>query len=76
MAEPTWRDVWSPFRVAWVDETAHCLAEQQSAATAGERPRWNEMDSVQQDNLAENIARIFLAQDQAMHELAKRGIPF
>jgi hypothetical protein len=76
MTEASWRDDWPPFRVALVDETARCLAEQQSTATAGQRPRWAELTSVQQNNLAENIAGILLAQDQAMHNLAERGLPF
>ncbi|WP_130176565.1 hypothetical protein [Cryobacterium sp. SO1] len=76
MTEASWRDDWPPFRVALVDETARCLAEQQSTATAGQRPRWAELSSVQQNNLAENIAGIFLAQDQALHNLVERGLPF
>ncbi|MDY7528121.1 MULTISPECIES: hypothetical protein [unclassified Cryobacterium] len=76
MAETSWRDYWPPFRVALVDETARCLADQQSTATAGQRPRWADISSVQQNNLTENIAGVFVAQDQAMHNLAERGLPF
>ncbi|TFD30374.1 hypothetical protein E3T40_15385 [Cryobacterium sp. TMT1-19] len=74
MSAANWREVWPLYRVKLVDETARCLAEQQSAATSGQRPRWEELTGVQQKNLAENIAGIFLAQDQAMHNLVERGL--
>ena len=74
MSAANWREAWPLFRVNLVDETARCLAEQQSAATCGQRPRWEGLTNEQQDNLAENIAGIFLAQDQAMHNLIERGL--
>lgn len=74
MTEATWRNEWPVFRVNLVEETARCLADQQSAATAGQRPRWEALTSEQQHNLVENIAGIFLAQDQAMHNLDRRGL--
>ena len=74
MTEAAWRTEWSAFRVSLVDETARCLADQQSAATGGQRPRWDALTAGQQDNLAGNIAGIFHAQDQAMHNLLKRGV--
>ncbi|ANP73016.1 hypothetical protein [Cryobacterium arcticum] len=75
MNERSWRDLWPPFRVALVEETARCLADQQSAATGGERPRWEELTALGQRDLTDNIAGIFLAQDQAMHNLMERGLP-
>ena len=73
MTTATWRDEWSPFRVKLIDETAQCLADQQSAATGGQRPRWGALTHDQQANMEENIARIFLAMDQAMQNLDDRG---
>nr|WP_104178711.1 hypothetical protein [Cryobacterium sp. Y50] len=73
MTTATWRDEWSPFRVKLIDETAGCLADQQSAVTGGERPRWGALTHDQQENIVENIAGIFLAMDQAMQNLADRG---
>ena len=74
MSEANWRDGWPVFRVNLVGETARCLADQQAAATGGRRPRWDALTSAQQSNLAENIAGIFLAQDQAMDNLTMRGL--
>jgi hypothetical protein len=74
MSDANWRDEWPLFRVNLVDETARCLADQQSAATGGQRPRWEALTSVQQNNLAESIAGLFRAQDQAMGNLARRGL--
>jgi hypothetical protein len=74
MSAANWRDVWPVFRVNLVDETARCLADRQSAATGGERPLWEALTSQQRDDLADNIAGIFLAQDQAMTNLVERGL--
>jgi len=73
MSTSIWREEWPTFRVNLVDETARCLANQQAAATGGQRPDWVSLTSEQQENLAENIMRIFVAQDQAMGNLLKRG---
>ena len=69
VSETTWRDEWSVFRVNLIDETARCLADQQSAATGGKQPRWDALTSAEQDNLVEGTAAVFLAMDQAMHNL-------
>ncbi len=74
MNEESWREVWPTFRVNLVNETARCLADQESAATGGQRSRWDDFSSAQQDNLVENIARIFIAQDQAMENIIERGL--
>ena len=77
MPESTWRDEWSVFRVDLVTETARCLADQQSRLTDGQRPRWERLTNEQRINMAENIAGIFIAQGQALHNLlaaAERGI--
>ena len=68
-----WREHWSPFRVKVVDETARCLSDQQSALTGGQRPRWDALTRVQQENMTENIAGIFIAMDQAVKNLDDRG---
>lgn len=74
MSESNWRDQWPALRVALVSETARCLADQQSSATGGRRPRWVSLTRAQQSNLAENIAGIFLAQDEAIANLIERGL--
>jgi hypothetical protein len=68
-----WREHWSRFRVKVVDETARCLSDQQSAATGGQRPRWDALTRVQQETMTENIAGIFIAMDQALKNLDDRG---
>ena len=73
MNESNWRDEWPAFRVNLVDETARCLSDQQSAATGGQRPRWEALTREQQNILSQNIAGIFLAQDQAMRNLVQRS---
>jgi hypothetical protein len=74
MAENSWRDVWSPFRVKLIEETARCLSNQQAEATRGERPRWDELTEEEQFNLVENLARVSLAVDEAMHNLTEQGL--
>jgi hypothetical protein len=73
ISKVSWRDVWPTFRVNLVEETARCLADQQTWATGGRMPGWDALSAEEQHNLAENIARIFLAQDQAAHNLL--GVP-
>jgi len=74
MAEETWRDVWPREEVLLVDETARCLANQNSAG-ASSRPNWNGLSNAQQVNLADNIAGIFLARERALETLRRRGLP-
>jgi hypothetical protein len=69
--EPSWREVWPQFRIDLVEETARCVADNQSIGTGGKVPRWAELPEQTQQDLIENIARIFLAQDQAMHNLVQ-----
>lgn len=73
MHKSTWRDEWSVFRVNLVTETARCLADQQSRLTHGQRPRWETLTNKEQIDLVENIAGIFVAQDQALHHLLAAG---
>jgi len=73
MSKSIWRDEWSPFRVKLIDETARCLSNQFSISTDGQRPSWDALTREQQYNLTEYIARIFLAQDEALHNLYERG---
>ncbi|TFC15626.1 hypothetical protein [Cryobacterium sp. MDB2-10] len=74
MSDAIWRDEWPVHRVILVDETARCLADLQSAATRGQRPRWDVLTVAQQSNLANNIAGIFFAQNQALDNLIGRGL--
>lgn len=71
--ELSWRDVWPQFRIDLVEETARCVADNQSIATRGGVPRWAQLSDQTRHNLIENIARIFLAQDQAMHNLIEKA---
>jgi len=64
----------SNFRQELICRTARCLADQQSAATHGERPRWDEMTPASQRGLTEGIARVLLAMDQALDEMVERGL--
>lgn len=69
----SWRDVWPQFRIDLVEETARCVADNQSIGTRGDVPGWAELSEQTQHNLIENIARIFVAQDQAMHNLIEKA---
>lgn len=71
----SWRDVWPQFRIDLVEETARCVTDNQSIGTGGEVLRWAELPRQTQQNLIENIARIFVAQDQAMGKLIERATP-
>lgn len=57
--QPSWRDVWPQFRIDLVEETAHCVADNQSIGTGGEVPGWAQFSDQTQHNLIESIARIF-----------------
>jgi hypothetical protein len=73
MAASTWRGEWSAFRVALVDETARCVAEQRSFLSRGRERSWKALAADEQVNLTEFVASVFAAQDQAMANLDKRG---
>jgi hypothetical protein len=73
MPDPTWREMWSPFRVTLIEETAECFADGRSAATAGAEPPWAALSDFERRALTENIAWIFYAMDQAMAKLDERG---
>lgn len=73
MSDPTWREIWSPFRVALIDETAKCLADQRAEATVGNEPSWTALSEMERDALTESIAWTFSAMDQALSNLDKRG---
>lgn len=74
MPNTTWRDEWPTFRVKLIDETARCFANQQAAVTNGQQADWVSLTSEQQENLTHDIVRTFLAQEQAMDNLIKRGL--
>lgn len=76
MSKTSWRDEWTPFRLALVDETARCVAEQLSTDADGHQPTWETLSRRKQVELTEHVASIFLAQERAMHRLAERGVPF
>jgi len=71
--EQTWRDEVSLFRMKVTDETARCLANEQSSATHGVSKSWTEMTSEEQNNLAEFLFHRYIAEVQAMGNLIKRG---
>ena len=73
MAESAWREVWPQYRVDFVDETARCLANHWSLITKGESLDWAERTVAERAQLTEDVAWVFLAQEQAMENLVKRG---
>lgn len=73
MTESAWRNVWPQYRVDFVDETARCLANHQSLITNGRMQEWAGLTKDGQSNLTEFVVWVFLAQEQAMENLAKRG---
>ena len=73
MGESAWREVWPQYRVDFVDETARCLANHQSLVTHGKLHHWAGLTEDQRTQLTEYVAWVFLAQEQAMENLVKRG---
>lgn len=73
MADTTWRDAWPVFRVTLIDETARCLANQRAASTLDPSTRWDGLSGIEQKNLVEGIASVFLAMDEAMSVLNAVG---
>ena len=73
MPDTTWREMWSPIRVALINEAAASFADQRSAATAGAEPSWAALSRPERESLTENIAWVPPAIDQAMSRLDERG---
>jgi hypothetical protein len=73
VADTTWRDAWPVFRVSLIDETARCLANQRARSTLDPSTRWDGLSGVEQKNLVEGIASVFLAMDEAMSVLGAAG---
>lgn len=73
VADTTWRDTWPVFRVTLIDETARCLANQRAASTLDPSTRWDGLSGIEQKNLVEGIASVFLAMDEAMSVLSAVG---
>ena len=69
MNDETWRNVWPPYRVRLIDESARCFVDQESAITGGRRSCWGELTIAEQTNATEYVARVFAAQDQALHNI-------
>jgi hypothetical protein len=69
----SWRDLWPRFRIDLVEETARCVADNQAIGAGGKVHGWAGLPEQTQQNLIENMARIFLAQDQAMGNLIERA---
>lgn len=59
--ESNWRNVWSPFRVDLVDETARCMAELQSVRRAGVGPMSSEDMSERPLALAASSSESYVA---------------
>jgi len=64
----------SHFRQELIRRTARYLADQQSAITQGERPRWDEMTPVCREDFTESFDGVLLSMDQAMVEMVERGL--
>jgi hypothetical protein len=73
VADTTWRDAWPVFRVTLIDETARCLANQRAASTLDPSARWDGLSGIEQNNLMEGLASVFLAMDEAMSILSAAG---
>lgn len=65
----------SKFRRQLVLETAKCVANRQLLPSANPSQGWDGLGAQQQENLTENIARIFSAIDEAMHSLTDPSKP-
>jgi len=76
MSQTTWRDEWPPFRLAVVDETARCLADQLAAEAGEGQADWEGLSRRQQMRLIEHVAGVMMAQDRAIQILAERGKSF
>lgn len=61
------------FRVTLIDETARCFANQRAASTLDPSTRWDALSGIEQKNLVEGIASVFLAMDEAMSVLSAVG---
>jgi hypothetical protein len=67
-------DQWSSFRWKLVGETARCAANHMAAD--GQQPDWEALSGEEQTELLGHVAALFLAQDEAVKNLADQGIPF
>ena len=76
MSQTTWRDTWPAFRLAVVDETARCLANQLAADTGEAQAAWEALSRRERMRLIEHVAGVMMAQDGAIQNLAERGLPF
>ena len=74
MTKPNWFCEWSSFRWALVDETTRCVANQ--LAADGHEHAWEALTRETQMQIRGHVTAIFVAQDQAMRNLAARGVPF
>jgi len=74
MTKPNWFYEWSSFRWALIDETTLCVAKQ--LAADGHELNWEALTLETQMQIRGHVTAIFVAQDQAMHNLAERGVPF
>ena len=73
MTESNWRDGWLPFRLAVVEETAKCVANELCAGTGGEHPSWDDLTPADRVELIEHVAFFSMAEGQAMSNLVERG---
>jgi len=71
MTKANWRDEWPSFRLAVINETAKCVANELCAG--GQHPSWDELTPAKQVELIEHVAFISMAEGQAMSNLVERG---
>jgi len=73
MTETNWREGWSQFRLAVVDETAKCVTNKLAADAGGELAYWEALSPAERVEITEHVAFILLAESQAMANLVDRG---
>ena len=73
MIEADWREEWPSFRLAVVEETAKCVANELCTGTEGQHPSWDELTPAKRVELIEHVAFISMAEGQAMSNLVERG---
>jgi hypothetical protein len=76
MTNPGWRDAWPPLQLALIDETALCLMNRLWEMYDVSDPRWDEQKRERLAEAAIQVAGIFLAREEAMHNLTERGVAF
>jgi hypothetical protein len=76
MTESSWRDEWPPLQLALIDETALCVLNQLWEMYDVSDPGWDEHKREKLAEMSVHVAGIFLAREEAAHNLTERGVAF